>query len=147
MHGIHRIIDANANRAHEGLRVCEEVSRFILNNQALTSQFKALRHSLRGLIDSLLKKRELLKERRSDHDVGKNILGNELSRTGSSDIFFANIQRSKESIRVLEEFSKLINKNVAVKFKRMRYKIYLLEQKTAKTIDRISNDPTRRSSK
>lgn len=134
---IYRIIDANINRAKEGLRVCEEITRFILDNHNLTSEFKKIRHRT-GIISKYLPRNiRLLKERESLEDVGIKIYVNELKRRNYQDIFFANIQRVKESIRVLEEFTKLINKNIAIKFKRLRYDIYELEKKVAKIISPI----------
>ena len=126
---INRVIDANINRAKEGLRVCEEIARFILDNQQLTSGLKMIRHNLTSLSASLVSRTELLKERSSIKDVGRFIKANELKRGGLEDIFFANIQRVKESIRVLEEFSKLINIKAALGFKNIRYKIYEIERK------------------
>jgi len=41
-----RIIDANANRAREALRVMEDAARFILNHQPLCAALKSLRHDL-----------------------------------------------------------------------------------------------------
>ena len=76
----------------------------------------------------------ILGERDSLKDVGKDINTRELNRENYQDIFFANIQRAKESARVLEEFSKLSDKNVAVSFKKIRYSIYDVEKKTAKRI-------------
>jgi len=35
-----RIIDANLNRVKEGLRVCEEITRFILDNHKFTLNLK-----------------------------------------------------------------------------------------------------------
>ena len=78
----------------------------------------------------------LIIERDSLRDVGKNINTNELNRGNYQDIFFANMQRAKESARVLEEFSKLSNKNVAIRFKKIRYDIYEVEKKTAKRISK-----------
>jgi len=69
--------------------------------------------------------------------VGRDILANELKREGPKDIFFANIQRVKESIRVLEEFSKLTNIKSSLKFKRARYKIYAIEKKAAGRISAL----------
>lgn len=129
--GINRIIDANTNRAKEGLRVCEEITRFILNNGALTSRFKQARHQIDLLVNVLDKRTSLLSQRDAACDIGKGILGNEIKRNTLSDVFFANIQRAKESIRVLEEFSKLKNKRLALKFKDIRYHLYELEKKTA----------------
>jgi len=131
---IYRIIDANINRAKEGMRVCEEITRFILNSYNLTSAFKEIRHRTDAILKYLPRNTELFKERKSLADVGRKIYINELKRNGYQDIFFANIQRVKESVRVLEEFTKLINKGIAVKFKRLRYDIYELEKKAAKRI-------------
>lgn len=135
---INRILDANINRAKEGLRVCEEITRFALNSRNLTEDFKKIRHG----IDSLVKNfssLDLLKMRSSLKDVGRSIYVNELKRKNLQDIFFANIQRVKESIRVLEEFSKLQNSDLAVRFKRMRYGIYDIEKKVAKRISALRN--------
>ena len=43
---VFRIIDANANRAREALRVMEEAARFILDDAVLTAELKQLRHDL-----------------------------------------------------------------------------------------------------
>lgn len=126
---IGRVIDANINRAKEGLRVCEEVARFILNDRGLSSGLKSIRHKLTSLLDSLLPKQKLLEERSSNKDVGRHIKAGELKRSGVRDILYANMQRVKESIRVLEEFSKLLNIKTALGFKEARYKIYEIEKK------------------
>lgn len=131
MHKVNRIIDANINRAKEGLRVCEEITRFILDNQQLTSKLKMIRHNLTSFSESLISRDDLFKERSSIKDVGRFIKANELKRSGPSDIFFANMQRVKESVRVLEEFSKLINIKAALGFKNIRYKIYEIEKKVS----------------
>lgn len=136
---IYRVIDANINRAKEGLRVCEEITRFILNSHSLTSEFKKIRHKTDAILRCLPGNIELLKERESSRDVGRKIYANELKRRSYGDIFFANIQRVKESVRVLEEFTKLINKDLALKFKRLRYDIYELEKKVAKRIPLLCN--------
>jgi len=134
---IYRVIDANINRAKEGLRVCEEITRFILSNHNLTAEFKRIRHRTDAILKYLPKNTELILERESLGDVGRKIYVNELKRRNYQDIFFANIQRVKESIRVLEEFTKLINKNIAVRFKGLRYDIYEVEKKAAKRISPI----------
>jgi len=125
---VNRIIDANINRAKEGLRVCEEIARFILDNRQLTSRLKLIRHTLTSLSESVISRDERFKERSSIKDVGRLIKADELKRDGVSDILFANIQRVKESVRVLEEFSKLINIKAALGFKNIRYKIYEIER-------------------
>ena len=82
---------------------------------------------------------DLLRERKSLQDVGRDIVIKELKRKNFQDIFFANIQRVKESLRVLEEFSKLISKNSALQFKRVRYAVYEIEKATAKKISALSH--------
>lgn len=136
---IYRIIDANINRLKEGLRVCEEITRFILDSRQLTEELKRARHKIDLIIKLLPQKAVLLKERESSKDVGRQIYANELKRKNCQDVFFANIQRVKESTRVLEEFSKLIDRKISVGFKNVRYGIYELEKKIAK---KITNDTT-----
>lgn len=136
----HRIIDANVNRAKEGLRVCEEIARFILDSRNFTLKFKTIRHKIDSLLKKLLPSRqELLNSRRSLKDVGRQIFIGELKRKNCQDIFFANIQRIKESLRVLEEFAKLIDTKAAVAFKRLRYDIYEIEKRITKRLISLSN--------
>ena len=130
--GILRIIDANLNRILEGLRVCEEITRFVALDKNLTSRFKNLRHSVTDLSGKWkIKDARLLDSRDSLKDVGKPSIKEELKRRNFQDIFFANIQRAKESARVLEEFSKLENKRISAGFKDIRYRLYQIEKDSA----------------
>jgi thiamine-phosphate pyrophosphorylase len=136
--GIYRVIDANLNRAKEGLRVCEEVFRFILPDRGLSNRFKKIRHLTTDVIRQIpVKKTDLLTVRNSDSDIGRVSSVLELKRNDFKDIFFANIQRSKESIRVLEEFCKLLNQKKAQKIKELRYAIYDAEKKAVKKIETL----------
>ncbi len=128
--GVFRILDANINRLKEGLRVCEEITRFVVGNKPLSFGFKAVRHKVDVVIKSL-SRQEYLKERNIAGDIGRGItLAAELKRNDCQEVFAANIQRVKEATRVLEEFSKLFNTTAALKFKKIRYDIYELEKKT-----------------
>ena len=40
-----RILDANANRAREALRVLEDYARFVLNDPTLSADLKSIRHT------------------------------------------------------------------------------------------------------
>jgi thiamine-phosphate pyrophosphorylase len=42
-----RLIDANLNRAREGLRVLEDLARFELDDAALSERAKQIRHGIR----------------------------------------------------------------------------------------------------
>jgi hypothetical protein len=123
-----RIVDANFNRAKEGLRVCEDVVRYGFNRQAVTREFKTIRHRLTGAVGSL-KILDLLDARDIESDVGRGSTKSEFRRQSLEDIFYANMQRVKESLRVLEEVTKLLDVSCARKIKELRYEIYALEQK------------------
>jgi thiamine-phosphate pyrophosphorylase len=124
-----RIIDVNANRLTEGLRVCEEIARFVLDDIAATRRFKTLRHRVFSAVKELgVDKELLLKSRDSDNDIGKMSIKDERRRNDIADIFKANITRSEESIRVLEEFAKLSSAAIADKFKKIRFELYFLEK-------------------
>jgi len=127
---IDRVIDANCNRAKEGLRVCEDVCRFVLDDEKISSKFKELRHKLKDFIESFGGK-DLIKARDIESDVGKATKFKEFERKDIVDIFFANIQRVKESMRVLEEFAKLYNQKDATLFKNMRYELYAIEKEVS----------------
>ncbi|MGB2781151.1 MAG: thiamine phosphate synthase, partial [Phycisphaerae bacterium] len=47
---VYRILDANANRAREALRVAEEAARFALERADLAEALKRLRHDLRAAL-------------------------------------------------------------------------------------------------
>ncbi|OGX10850.1 MAG: hypothetical protein A2Y42_02840 [Omnitrophica WOR_2 bacterium GWB2_45_9] len=136
--GILRIIDANQNRLLEGLRVCEEITRFIILDKRLTLNFKNLRHNVTDLTKKWkIKDTHLLDSRDSLKDIGKPSIKEELKRRNCQDIFFANIQRAKESARVLEEFSKLENKRISAGFKDIRYRLYQIEKNSDSKIRNI----------
>ncbi len=137
---IYRILDANLNRATEGLRVCEEITRFLLNDRRLTIRLKNFRHGIFKIINTeKLTQENLIRKRDSKQDVGKDVLRIELKRDNYRDVFFANIQRVKESIRVLEEFCKLVNKDSVIRFKRLRYQTYEIEKEIALKLATLSH--------
>jgi len=111
------------NRAVEGLRVVEELVRFILENKKLTDQIKALRAQIR-------RGRTGLKVRSSETDVGRKLYHTtEAARETLLDIFTANIKRAQEALRVLEEYSKLVSPRYGAVYKAIRFKLYDLEKK------------------
>lgn len=130
---IYRIIDANLNRTKEGLRVCEDIARFIFDNKKATKQYKVIRHQLFDALESFdIGQASFIKARDIRRDVGQGSTVTEFKRDTVRDIFYANSQRAKESIRVLEEFTKLLNRKPAQQFKKLRYKIYALEKDIVK---------------
>ena len=126
-----RILDANFNRSREGLRVCEEITRFVLGNKALTQRLKKSRHDISGCLKALpVSQAELVACRNVAGDVGKKACGLERGRKDALDLFLANAQRAKESLRVLEETSKFVDERLSEKFKKIRFDVYSIEKKT-----------------
>ena len=125
-----RLLDANFNRAREGLRVCEDVLRFVKNSKTGAMELKQIRHR----ISAILKRSSysaLLAARDSDGDVGRGLEPLEDARRDWRDLYAANLQRSKEAVRVLEEVSKLQRSAAAGAFKKIRFQIYAHEKKFA----------------
>lgn len=136
-----RIVDANLNRLREALRVLEEITRFILEEKGLTEDLKCLRHEAFIAVSQCknIKYSSLIKSRDPINDVGKKTISNELKREGSSDVLNANLQRAKESVRVLEEFTKVLDSNLALTFKSIRFKIYDIEKALIEKFSAASN--------
>lgn len=132
---IYRVIDANFNRAREGLRVCEEFVRFFLNDKNLTEDFKKIRNQIGRIYANFFKHKKLLFSARDvRRDVGRIGFPFEKKRPKPIDVFWANLQRAKEALRVLEEFSKLADEKFSDDFKKLRFKIYEVEKKAFKKL-------------
>ena len=125
---LYRVLDANFNRTKEGLRVCEDLCRYIWDQRTLTRAFKDVRHELTGIL-AQLDFQKVIEERHIQGDVGRRTIISETKRKDINAVFWANSQRVKESLRVLEEVSKLIDAGISNKLKVLRYKVYALEQK------------------
>ena len=131
---IYRIIDANYNRAKEALRVVEDIIRFLAENRQLTRKAKLLRHQLTDIFANKKLFREMFIQREAAKDVGKPTDYLELRRKTIKDTLFANFQRAKESVRVLEELFKIIDKKNVYKFKSLRYNLYSFEKSSAQLL-------------
>lgn len=123
-----RVLDANLNRAREGLRVCEEVARLIRDDAVLTRRCRRLRYSV-DRAARLLPVPKLLQARDSRSDVGRPALRGAASRhRNGRALLTANLKRVQEALRVLEEFSRLVNPSAGRAFGSLRFKAYSLEQ-------------------
>lgn len=133
-----RIFDANLNRSREGLRVCEEIARFVLEDEALTRSLKRTRHSIADAIKGLAKGLdEVVAARDTRSDVGKAPSALEESRGDWRDLFIANVERSKEALRVLEETSKLFDAALSRLFKKTRFDVYAIEKSALPKLDAL----------
>ncbi len=130
-----RILDANYNRAKEGMRVCEDVARFVLEDRRLTERFKTTRHNLTKIMLGLpVAYSKIVAERDISKDVGANSFKMDKKKIKSGDIFASNVQRAEEAVRVLEEWSKIISIPAAKNFQKIRFSLYELEQETFKQL-------------
>jgi thiamine-phosphate pyrophosphorylase len=121
--GLYRLIDANLNRLREGIRVLEDIQRFIYDNLSLSKELKNLRHTCRiDNYDRYLHERDIV------GDVLKETTASESKREDIASLQLSNMKRAQESARVLEEALKLIDADEAERFKQIRYRLYDLEK-------------------
>lgn len=120
---IYRILDANLDRAREGLRIIEEWCRFGLNSEPLTQECKHLRQEL-----AVLQTPEIRAARDTSGDPGTELTHDrERERSSISHLLQVNFSRVEEALRVLEEYGKLDHPQMASTCKQMRYQVYILE--------------------
>jgi len=120
---VNRILDANLDRAREGVRIIEEWCRFGLNHPDLTEQLKDMRQSLAQWHTP-----ELRMARDTPADPGTSLTHpQEAQRQSIPAVLQANFCRTQEALRVLEEYGKLHHSEFAAACKVMRYQIYTLE--------------------
>lgn len=118
----YRIIDANLNRLREGIRVVEDIFRYIYNDKELSTKLKNLRH-----LSRVKNFYEILSSRDVQNDVLKESIKSEQNRDDLNSILIANFKRAQESARVLEELLKLYSIKDSENFKYIRYELYNLE--------------------
>ncbi len=120
---VFRLVDACLNRLREGIRVLEDISRFIYNNKEISKKLKDLRH-----LSRVQDYTQYLQTRDIIGDVLKENTESEFARSDIASVILANFKRSQESARSLEESFKLIDPKEAHKFKHIRYELYDLEK-------------------
>ena len=131
--GIWRTLDASANRSAEAVRVLEDILRFCLNDAFLSQEAKAIRHELAVIFaqedfQARIQLRDVLR------DVGASSTASKSPpRTELRHVFAANAARASQSIRSLEECSRVVMPRATTGFEQLRYRIYTLE-KAAMTI-------------
>lgn len=125
-----QIIDANLNRAREGLRVCEDIARFIMGDKPIAMVLKAMRHSATNasLSSKKMQLKKLVQARDTRKDALKHVDFLKDSKAGYAGILMSNIQRVKESLRVLEECCKIVDEKVSQRYRKLRFRVYDLEK-------------------
>lgn len=127
MNQIERILDANQNRCVEGLRVIEEYLRFIKDDGDFASEVRFMRHFIRKKLSQ-----RWVMGRNSSRDVGKTVSKHSQLDNKSTliQIIRANSSRVSESLRVIEEYLKLIDQyDLSKEIESKRFEFYTIEKR------------------
>ena len=124
---LQRTIDASLNRLAEGLRVMEDLARYVLNDAELSRDCKSIRHEVRRLPDRwpagwIEARRDVV------GDVGTVIEAEDESvRSGTWDVAVAAANRAAEAMRTIEECCKVVDRDAARTVESMRYRLYEID--------------------
>ena len=120
---IYQIIDANLDRAREGLRVLEDWARFGLGKEKYVKKIKNFRQ--------ILGKNHLEVYKQSRNHIEDECKGlthqEQINRKTFEQIISSNSGRVQEALRVIEEFSRLHNHELSKIASEIRYEIYTIE--------------------
>ncbi len=120
---IYQIIDANLDRAREGLRVLEDWARFGIGEEKYVERIKNFRQ--------ILGKNHLEVYKQSRNHIEDKCKGlthkEQINRKTYKQIISSNSGRVQEALRVIEEFSRLHNNKLSKIASEIRYEIYTLE--------------------
>lgn len=129
-----RMIDANADRAAEALRVVGDICRFILDDKHLAASWREMRGKLWHSYSSIPGLQiEALKNRDSIGDTGRSFASSSYQDVVS--IARSNIHRAQESFRTLEECMRSVAPDLSSSFSQLRYQCYDLEPATIQRLD------------
>ena len=125
---VYRILDANLNRAREGLRVIEEFLRFVRQDPRGSWLLKRWRHQLRQMAEQLGPD-QLLSARAADTDVGKDLASpSQAAKQDPAAITAAGLKRLQEALRVIEEYSATLAPGLSGTAGKMRFECYQFEK-------------------
>ena len=118
-----QLIDANLDRAREGIRVVEEWCRFSIQEENLVRTLKDFRHQLAKHHHLSYKN-----ARCTSTDTGIGLTHPyQKNRESPEDLIQANCSRVQEALRVLEEFAKGSDPDLSKEAASIRYQFYEIE--------------------
>lgn len=134
-----RLVDANANRAAEALRVLEDWHRFSgPPADRCAGAIKDLRHGFSAAVRGLgISRDALLSARDAAADAGREG-GVRAAHAGAEGLLAANWRRFAEAARSLEEASRLVSVARARAFQRLRFAGYALERRSGLGLSRAA---------
>ena len=122
---VYRILDANLNRAAEGLRTAEEYARLVLGDSKTRGLLQSCRADVKAISDAL--GIVALEDRDIAGDIGTDESASS-SRSSAADVARAAIHRAQEALRVIEEYGHLVDAAFSGLAARIRYRAYDAEQ-------------------
>jgi thiamine-phosphate pyrophosphorylase len=120
---VYRLLDANLDRAREGLRVLEDWARFGLDRADLVARCKDLRQRLGSCHADRFK---LARHAATDPATGMAHPA-QAERLSPGQVLAANAGRAQEALRVIEEFARSGEPQLAHEAAAVRYELYDLE--------------------
>lgn len=128
-----RLLDANANRARDALRVLEDYARFVLDDPGPCVELKFMRHELTDVLKDILP--QAILHRDVSGDVGTTIKADaEARRENVGDVVTAAGKRLGEALRSISEYLKVIEPGRAGAVESLRYRFYELEPRILATL-------------
>jgi thiamine-phosphate pyrophosphorylase len=132
---VERLLDANLDRAREGLRVVEDWCRFGLDRADLVARLKDLRQRLGVLHHDRYK---LARDTAGDVAAGLAHPAQQ-QRPRPEQVVAANCGRVQEALRVLEEFGRGVDQPLAAEAATIRYALYDLEVELLRAVSFASS--------
>jgi thiamine-phosphate pyrophosphorylase len=126
-----RLLDANANRAREGLRTAEDYLRFAVGPNRHNAALKSLRSTVTALLQRHFSDRELIASRNVAADPSRPDSSEGIQDTKAETakaVAHRGLKRAQEALRVLEEYLKGPYPQTGADFSRARYSVYETEQ-------------------
>ena len=118
-----QLIDANLDRAREGLRTIEDWCRFGLKDKEKVVKIKDWRQLLGQQHYDFYKR-----ARSASNDKGAGLSHPaQQKRNNPKDVITANFGRVQEALRVLEEFTRTTHPELSHLSSKIRYEVYDLE--------------------
>lgn len=107
--------------------MCEDIVRFSWEMPRLFRQLRTVRHAIAKSVRQLpVPVEDLLRARESRVDIGRR---SSASRIESLErLLVLNLQRAKESLRVLEECSRVLAPRQTAVFQQLRFRVYEVER-------------------
>ena len=135
---IAQLIDANLDRAREGLRVMEDWCRFGLKRSDFSIQIKDWRQQLGAHHHNIYRKARLTS---IDPAMGVSHPLQKIRSTPQA-VFIANSSRVQEALRVIEEFTRITDPKLCEIATKIRYETYAIEIKVLNTTEDINKIQT-----